>query len=339
MYNSNSMLTQFHNKKVTLTEEQKQLMRDRRNTNEETITRYIAEKKLPKIIKFVKQGSYSMYTMVQSEVDASDIDNGIIFSKIELDNHKKREMTALEARQMIFAAFDTKSNIFKKAPECKKNCVRIFYADGFTMDVPVYRKIEGGTSEYDLASSDWKLSNPEGVTNWFNDAVIAYSPDETNGRQMRRVVRLLKFWCKSRASWNMPSGFILSKLVEEVYINTIGTFSGKIKYLNRDDLAFVDTLQQIKNRLYLDKVVKHPVIKGDTITKTTSDSTLKELESKLIEWLPVVNNMNSMNDSIIGWNKFFATDFFNEFNDDGKNLKLSIPDSPVIKSGNDRGYA
>lgn len=331
------MLTQFHNNKVTLTEEQKELMRRRRRSNEDMIKKYIKENDLPQIIKFVKQGSYSMHTMIQSEINTSDIDNGIVFSKIELDNYKKREMTPLEARQMIFDVF-AKSNAFKKMPECKKNCVRIFYADGFTIDIPVYRKLEN-YSEYDLASAEWKRSNPEGVTEWFNQAVIKYSPDETNGRQMRRVVRLLKFWCKSRASWNMPSGFILSKLVEEAYISIIGNSIGKTKYLNRDDLAFVDTLEHIKRRLYFDKVVKHPVITGDNITKTAADSKLKELERKLIDWLPEINNMNSLNDSIIGWNKFFDTNFFNEFNDDEKNSKLSIPDSPVIKRGNDRGYA
>ena len=62
---------------------------------------------------------------------------------------------------------------FKTDPEIKTNCVRVYYNDGPHVDIPVYRSITDGfgNDKYELASVDWKESDPEGVNRWFREWV------------------------------------------------------------------------------------------------------------------------------------------------------------------------
>src|SRR3546814_5698270 len=113
-------------------------------------------------------------------------------------------MSALDARQMGRDAVDAGS--LKKAPEVRKNCVRVYYDGGYHVDIPVYRRVVmkdfvGHESmNYELASVDWKRSDARDVTKWFEDENTKQSPDTTNGRQLRRMTRDIKKFAKSRSS-------------------------------------------------------------------------------------------------------------------------------------------
>lgn len=354
MYDCHQHLKKFHDDDATLTEEMKQIMRDRRNANQKRLARGLEKMSGPKILRHVKQGSYAMHTMVQSEFEASDIDDGVIFAKDDLVGPKGGEYSPLDAKSMVRDALDDGS--FKTPPEVRTNCVRVYYNDGFTLDIPVYREVDGilGTY-YELASTDWKKSDPEGVTNWFNQQVIDKSPDENNGRQMRRIVRLLKAWCKSRKSWNMPSGFILSKLTDEVY-------SKDQSLLNRDDQALLQVMEAILSRLnglfWPNLVVDHPVIWGETITKTKNDPDMVQLHSRLgdaVKALSILRDSSCTElDALKALRNLFSTDYFDERikelekgdeKSESATCAASItstgtePTRPVIKKGGEGRYA
>ncbi len=176
---------------------------------------------------------------------------------------------------MVRAAVASTDN-FKTPPEVRGNCVRIYYADGFHVDMPVYRTFEeNGLSHKELASTGtWKTSAPEDITNWFNGQVKAKSPDETNGRQMRRMVRLLKAWSKSRSSWRMPSGFVLTVLVDEAYYNNP-------TWKDRDDLALLQVMRSIRNRLQLNERVYRPVSPTEEITRESTLGRVQKLRDEL----------------------------------------------------------
>lgn len=93
---------------------------------------------------------------------------------------------------MVCEAMQDKT--FKTPPKVLKNCVRVYYEEGHHVDMAIYRKYtsDSGAEIQELASSAWEESNPEAITKWFNKAVIDKSPDENNGKQLRRIVRLLK---------------------------------------------------------------------------------------------------------------------------------------------------
>lgn len=308
MINTHSHLRAFHDDEVTLKEEMKDIMRKRRQANQERLANGLAADDKPTPRRHVKQGSYAMYTMVQSEVDSSDIDDGVVFGAADLKGPRGAEYTPIEAKQMVCDALKKDESKFKQSPEVRRNCVRVYYADGFTIDIPVYREV--GTepdTTYERASSDWLESDPEGVTEWFNRQVINKSPDETNGRQMRRLVRLLKAWSRSRTSWNMPSGFILSILVDEVYP------AKDPSYLNRDDYALVAVLERLHNRLQTSRIVRHPVV-NENVTRSDADADMVELRDRVGEavkaFAPLRRTDCSERDALMLWRDFFATDYF-----------------------------
>ena len=352
MYSCHEQVKAFHDARITLTEDMKNVMRGRRSANQERLARGLQAAGGPEPLRHVKQGSYAMHTMVQSEVDGSDIDDGAVFDKGALMGPRNGEYSALDAKKMVRNALDDGS--FNRSPEVHTNCVRIFYNDGFTIDVPVYREVEedGKESYCELASSTWKRSDPEAVTEWFNAAVIDKSPDATNSRQMRRIVKLLKAWSKSRGNWNMPSGFILSALTDEAYYKDAAL-------LNRDDAALLRTMESIASRLRASLVVPHPVLTAENITKTDSDANMVELRDRLdgaIDELGVLRSADCTElKALKALKSVFGTDYFDtriaeiekSAKGDGSNGgggsfiagKESQPVVPVVKRGGDGKYA
>ena len=205
--------------------------------------------------EFASQGSYAMKTMTQDENKDYDIDDGVYFDRTAIVGERGADMTALQARHMVRDGLDDRS--FNTPPEVRKNCVRVHYEEGYHVDVPVYRRVitvdvfGKGREHYELASSDWKRSDARDVSKWFDDENMKQSPDTTNGRQLRRVVREIKRYARSRASWSgrILSGFGITKLVTECFQRDA----------NREDRALYNTMQAIRDRLTLSLVIEHPV--------------------------------------------------------------------------------
>jgi len=315
IYDSSVEMTKYHNEKVRLPKEEQDKLRGYRDTNLERLEKGLEKNSDPAYKKDIPQGSYAMHTLNQHPDNDYDIDVGIIFDREDLKGSQGGDKTALATRQMVCNAMQ--DDRFNTLPEVLKNCVRVYYEEGHHVDMPVYRQYEdeNGDTVQELASSDWEESDPETITDWFNDAVIKKSPDTANGRQMRRVTRLIKKWARSRSSWNMPSGFIISVLVDEKYVAKAG----------RDDEALYETLKAIRNRLSWNKQVKNPV-NGDLISEgkeSQLEAMHDELDKVLKEILNVLENASCTHEQAMkAWSKFFNDDFFKEqIADASKNQK------------------
>lgn len=273
-YNANAHLTSFHGELVRFDKKDLDLPTQRRNANRNRLKDGLEANKEPQPLDFVPQGSYAMGTMVQSEVETADIDDGALFRREALKGPKGGDKSANDAKEMVRAAL-ARGDAFKTPPEVRANCVRVYYDDGFHVDVPVYRVFEeDGVEKKELASAgEWKASSPEDITEWFNGQVTDKSPDKTNGRQMRRIVRLLKYWSKSRSSWTMPSGFILSVLADEAY--------PKEGWADRDDSALLSIMRSIRTRLQTKERVYRPVDPREEITRDQTLGRIRKLRDEL----------------------------------------------------------
>ncbi len=248
MIDCSKKITSFYNEKVALPESMKKEMRARRDANRARLNN---SDLIP--IGMWSQGSYAMHTMVQTENNDFDIDDGVYFKKEDLIDRYGIEKTPDEMKRMVKKAVSHHG--LKEDPEIKENCVRVKYEKGYHIDIPVYRTVnyEQANQYYELAAAgEWKKSDPRAVTKWFNDAVSKKSPDSINGQQMRRIVRLLKDLVKRNTGIleKGVSGFIISKLVEEEYE----------AHENRDDEALYYTMKNIHERLEEDMEVRHPII-------------------------------------------------------------------------------
>jgi len=313
-------IEKFHDKNVRLSEAERDEMRQRRKANQDRLKAGLKknEKPLPKW--HVKQGSYATHTMVlppdKDPKPDYDIDDGAVFTRDDLKGSQGGNMTPHEAREIVRDALDDGS--FKEPPETLKNCVRVHYDAGYHVDIPTYREFDNdsGNTCLELASSEWRKSDPTDLTEWFNETVVERSPDDTNGRQMRREVCLLKKFARSRKSWKMPSGLIMSVLANESYMPNN----------RRDDEALYDLMQGIYNLLHVTgHTVNNPCDASEELTKGIDDPKMQELEDRLA-WVldrlrDVKNEICDREEAMKRWNEAFNTDFFSQFIEEDEEKK------------------
>ena len=315
MYDCAKDVIAYHDESVTLPGAERTEMRGRRDANRDRLKRGLAGGGKPAPREFVSQGSYAMKTMTQHPQKDYDIDDGAYFDKADLVDDRGAEMSALQVRQMVRDALDDGS--FKTPPEARKNCVRVYYTAGYHVDVPVYRRVTTReawgreTVTYELASSDWRRSDARKVTEWFETENTTKSPDADNGRQLRRTVRQIKGFARSRESWKgqILSGFGITKLVTEC-------FRGDAM---RDDKALYDTMKAIRDRLAWNLVIQHPVTPNETITNGTDDARARFFRDRLSEAIetmaPLFGADCTRTSALKCWDKAFITTFFSDRGD------------------------
>lgn len=232
------------------------------------------------------QGSYAMHTLNQCEHTDYDIDVAVIFEKADLPD------SPADARVRIRDALQEKmqGTNFSKEPDARKNAVTVWYADGYHIDFAVYRRSTNwmGVEQIEHAGGDeWTERDPMTFTNWFDKEVSSKSPPTALQSllgtsvavpkgQLRRMVRFVKSFARSRSAWSLPGGIILTTLVSEVYKPNE----------SRDDSALVDTLKALLARLKGNVAVENPIRPGTYFTDSTRrrrevERLRDELESKL----------------------------------------------------------
>jgi cyclic GMP-AMP synthase DncV-like protein len=311
MFNMDKRLRAFYADEVAIDATVRKQLRDTRVANEVRLENGLvrAGRKKPK--RHQIQGGYAMKTVVQQPEGKYDIDNGAVFSPEAL--HKgDGDMTPLEVRAMVCSALQDPK--FKRQPEVRKHCVRVYYDDGHWVDVPAYRELtDPYTKEtyLELASTSWTRSDPAGVTKWFRDHEAAVSPDaeKSGDPQFRRITAYVKGLPKRRTSWTRwPTGFMVSVLVEECY-----------KSSDRDDVALRNTLVAIRNRLLVSTVIYHPVLRSERLDRgvgTDEDSRCVAMREKLEDLLPKLNVLDRSDctgaDAAKAWDSLYGTTYFND---------------------------
>lgn len=331
MFNCADEINSYHEDEVTLSKEQRDAMRVRRNANRDRIKNGLAKRSKPNPKEFASQGSYAMKTMVQHPDNAYDVDDGVYFDAEKLVGDRGGEMSALDARNMVRDAVDDGS--FKTKPEVRQKCVRVYYDAGYHVDIPVYRRKTtknvwtGAEEEYfELAGAAWNRSDARDVTDWFERQNKDQSPDTENGGQLRRITRLLKKFAGSRASWHgrIAKGFTITKLVTECFKADKA----------REDAALYNTMKAIRDRLLWNLEVQHPVTPGEKLTSGYDDSKTSFLKDKLDEALETLKILFKKEctraEALKAWDKVFSTDYFSCQSDDAK--KARSEGAPAILS-------
>ena len=310
MENCHSDIVAYHDEDVTLPNRERTEMRERRDSNRRRLKQGLERNDEPKPVDYRSQGSYAMRTMVQQPDKDYDVDDGVYFDQEQLKGPRGGERSAAEVREMIHEALNDGS--FERPPEKLKHCIRVYYKAGYHVDVPAYRRIVKkdmwGNEEtrIELASTDWKISDPLAVTKWFLDANKVKSPNDDNGGQLRRITRLLKAFARSRPSWRerIATGFMITKLVVEKYVANA----------DREDRALYGTMTAIHDRLRWDLEIEHPTVAGEMLTKGPNDGQARFLQEKLgwaIGELDVLLQWGcSREQALKAWDKTFNTTFF-----------------------------
>jgi len=183
--------------------------------------------------KFGAQGSFMMGTSVNPlptyDTDGKkllkyDLDYGVYFIANNEDEEKKKQ-NVTTWHNWVFDSVDDHTN---QDSVDKNTCIRVVFADGHHMDLPIYYK-KDDLLQLAHKSKDWIDSDPKAFYEWFND-------NKTS--QLERIIRYFKAWKNFRednnSSLKLPSGFEFTILATNNFFPD-----------DMDDVAFRETVRNM----------------------------------------------------------------------------------------------
>lgn len=313
MFDLSSQFDRFYRECVVLPQSEQTSLRAKADTNiarlKSGLSEYNAEHNTSyKVSETCVQGSVAMHTVVQNEDNDYDIDVAIVFDKQNVGDLGTRAI-----KNMVADALKRKTSQFNAEPEVKTSCVRVKYADGYHVDFAVYRReFKNNQFVYEHAGSDWQKRELTGITDWFEEQ------NDATEKNLRKVIRLSKMFCKSRSSWRMPSGLVQTVVISEKLANSD----------LRIDEMFYYTMKSVVERIAESTAVSAPVDNGRPLVTREKDvkrmnNWKTRLASKLDDLDVLFKDTCTEKDAVAAWAGFFNHSYWSEQTEERKSAKFS----------------
>lgn len=288
MANCHSLFSTFNTDELKLTGTKKDRMCTSRDDLRKRIKKHFAEKHPDYKPRFYIQGSYKMGTVIRTEEDTCDMDNGVYF-------FPKPKETATTMQKWVLEAVEGATST---APEHKKKCVRVIYKGDYHIDLPVYYRdsSEGDTSpSLAVKGEGWYGSDPKKFWEW-------YQEKKDKKPQVVRLIRFEKAWSDyKRKSVRMPKGVALTVLCVKHRVLD-----------DRDDKALYYTLKAIRDELKWSFKCIMPVIPNDDLlasfTDKQRDDFMAELDAFVDDAKKAIDEPNQLKASKL-WRKHLGDRF------------------------------
>lgn len=333
MADNHEQFIEFNNT-IKLDESKKSELRKNRDQLRTKIRNYFNDKKPDETKpKFNEQGSFKMNTTVNpipyEEEDEQgnikklypyDLDDGVYF--IDKVENRKSETTY---HNWIYEA--VKDHTSKGAIK-KNTCVRVLYADGHNIDLPIYfkEKEENGNKTIpQLAhkSKGFTESDPKEFYKWFNGKA---------NDQLKRIVRYLRAWKDKQNDSNstqLPSGLVLTILATNAYID-------ESLENDRDDICLRDVLESIKNKIDEKYQCFRPTVKTDEdLLEKYNEKHFKDRLGKFLDSAKEAVNHSNPKESCKKWQKHLGDRFScSNVEDNSSSSEAKTYNSPAIINSN-----
>lgn len=313
MYDLSAKMESFYNGRVVLRQSDQQDLLHKKDLNvarlKEGMAEYNKEHKTSySVVETYLQGSMAMSTIVQNDSNDYDIDVAVVFDKSAIG-----DISPLKLRRIVADAMERKTKQFNAKPEVKTSCVRIKYADGYHVDIPVFRRSQNwlGGYGYEHSNTCWEPRGLKELNAWFDK-----KNKESYGK-LRMIVRLSKMFCKSRDSWSeMPSGLLQTVICAECLCH----------WYSRLDETLYYTMQNVVGRLKSDLTVMSPVedrnLTSRKVDRKRMRNWMKRLESKLADLEILFSSDCTEAQAMKAWYGFFNNEFWNT--DESASSSLSV---------------
>ncbi len=325
MYDFSKQVSKFHADHVRLSNLQRADMKRRRETNLTRIKNGLSELDKPAFKETINQGGYAQKTMTQppqaNEESRYDIDLGVVF---ETDD----ALGPRTSRNWVRDAIARKATAMKNDPVTKKKCVRVVYSDGYQCDFPVFRRRWTDVGwKYELSAGDeWIDSDPRAMNAWIELQVSAKSPETSGSYQLRRIIRLGKFFTKTHAArlkLSFPGGLVATALFIEAYASDDG----------RDDRSFRETLRSLSQRSKYTPVYANGIQVSDSKDVDRIGRIIEQAKSSL-ELLDALDDDAADGKKARGaWRKTFKHSFFAEPAKDEAKAATALETKSAIGAG------
>ena len=304
MYNFSTQISKFHERHVRLSNIQRKDMKDWCNSNLERIKKGLKTLQYPAINKTKFLGAYAQKTMIKppeaDQENSSPIDLGIVF-----DQDDAREPRA--TRQWIDAAISCTVTNRSERLTASDKWIEVKSGGRFQCRFFVFRRRRTDASwRYELASGEeWVADDIAAMSQWIEREVPSKSPESSGGYQLRRIIRLGKFYAKThgaRLNRSFPSGLIVTALFIECYVASGG----------RDDKSFKETLCKLSLRPKNTPVYANGVQVSDDKDIQCIGSLIDVAKESVQELEKLGANDITDSDSKSIWNAVFRHSFFED---------------------------
>lgn len=297
MTNIDGLFSEFISEHVKLSGDVKNKLKEKKRLNVQRIKDGLKEYNLNhfKEIRLAEepliQGSVGMSTTIQNSKNEFDIDVSLIFE------HDDIPECTTDAKNVILEVLKYSSKKFAKAPEVKKNCITIYYAEGFHVDLAVYRRSKKNKFKseyyYEHCGENWSERNPRAIQMWFSQEV-------TKKKFLREHVRLIKMYCqKNKGNCEFPGGLILSVLLNESYTDDDSFEKSFYKTLKKMSKRLVGNNEEVLNPTNEQNLIKNDKDKINVMRFTVA------LNHSINDISALDGNLNDIKGKTKLWNSFF----------------------------------
>lgn len=301
MANNHEQFSAFHDS-INVTATKRATLKDNREALRKRIRKYFKDNYPDEIQpKFHWQGSYAMHTILNPIKDEEtglgvyDLDDGVYFVGKEQSECKDIEWYHARIKEAV-------DGHTQQEPVDKSACIRVEYADGHHIDLPMYFMVDGDEHpQLAHRKNPWVIQDPRDLIDWFSDEC-------KNKNKLRHMVRFLKAWSayiNDTRDFEMPCGCILTMLGAKYYQDNDES---------REDIAMRDILQNMYNGLNSEGGFEciRPVFPYDDLfanyDTTRKDKFMAELKAFKEDADRAINSKNP-HDACLKWQKHFGNRF------------------------------
>ena len=298
--NCHKLFKEF-NGKITLANSKQASLKNSRKALRKKIRNYFDDNKWDRP-KFTSQGSFPLQTNLNpikekdkdgETIEPYDLDDGVYIicaesERLSVDAYHSRILNAVENHA--------------KDEVDKTTCVRVCFADGHHIDLPIYwLEKDGDIPLLAHKAKGYIESDPKAFTTWVQEQINKANLIQSG--QLLRLIRYAKAWKNYRETENsslrLPSGFLLTVLFCEEYVPS-----------QNDDESLKITLERIFSRLEYNYQCFRPTTPNneDLLVKYPKDSFLPELK-KFRDWASDAIKAEDEKKSSEIWRKCFGDRF------------------------------
>jgi hypothetical protein len=312
MANCNNLFIEF-NKELSIPEGKRQKLIKSKNHLRERIRQHFRENHPNYIPQFYIQGSYKMGTIIRTQDNTCDLDDGVYF----LSNPE-----GLTGKTLQKWVHDAVSGVTNTPARHRRKCITVDYVNDYNIDLPVYWYDKAINHHPFIAvkNDDWKEDDPREFIDYFNRM------KDRNG-QLVRMVKYLKAWCDNSTE-KVPSGLSMTVLALKHFQPN-----------DRDDVAFKFLLAEIERNLRKPYKCLMPTTPFDNLFDKLDDNQLDNFKALLLDFIADAKNAvdverNQQKASLL-WQKHFGNKYFPEGTDIDEERKSTNLSSVI---GNAKPY-
>ncbi len=316
MANNHEQFKAFHDT-IKATDSRIEKLKTNRKALRDKIKKYFKDNLADEIQpKFYSQGSFSMGTILNPIKDddglaAYDLDDGVYFFGDSEEDKKSIQWYHDKVKDAVDGHTD-------QPPNDKNACVRVNYADGHHIDLPIYFWLKNDTHpQLAHKNKPWIKQDAKDFKKWFDEQC-------KEKKHLREMVRFLKAWrdfILDESNIDLTSGFILTILAANYY--TVNDDS-------RLDVIMKDTLVSIHEALSKNFCCKRPVSPYENVFESYSDTKrdtfLSRLKSFRLDAERAVESKNQK-EGCLKWQKYlgprFSCSTAKDVDEDAKQMSFS----------------